>query len=72
MQDGNYFLPDTCIPGEQYYIKTKGLDSTTNVKSVIFVSYCPHPAEVIVRKDGKSIVIHRVFLLQENGKKLAE
>ena len=72
MQHGNYFQPDTCIPGKQYYIKTKGLDSTTKVKSVVFVGYCPHPAEVVVRKDGRSKVIHRVFLLQKNGNKLAE
>jgi len=72
MQHGNYFQPDTCIPGKQYYIKTKGLDSTAKVKSVVFVGYCPHPAEVVVRKDGRSKVIHRVFLLQKNGNKLAE
>jgi len=72
MHRENYFQPDICIPGKQYYIKTKGLDSTTKVKSVVFVGYCPHPAEVIVQKDGRSKVIHRVFLLQKNGNKLAE
>ena len=72
MHRENYFQPDTCIPGKQYYIKTKGLDSVTKVKSVVFVDYCPHPAEVIVRKDGRAKVIRRVFLLQKNGNKLAE
>ena len=67
-----YFQPDTCIPGKLYYIKTKGLNSSNKFKSVIFVGYCPHPAEVIVRKGGRSKVIHRVYLLQKNGKKLAE
>ena len=69
MNHENYFQPDTCIPGEQYYIKTKGHDLTTKVKRVIFVGYCPHPAEVVVRKDGRTKVIHRVYLLQKNGKK---
>jgi len=69
MHRENYFQPDSCIPGKLYYIKTKHLDSATKVKSVIFVSYCPHPAEVIVRKDGIIKVIHRVYLLQKNGKK---
>jgi hypothetical protein len=69
MEYENYFQPGTCIPGKHYYIKTKGLDSKTKVKSVVFVGYCPHPAEVIVRKDGRIKVIHRVYLLQKNGKK---
>jgi len=69
MQPVNYFHPDTCIPGKQYFIKTKGLDSTINIKSVIFVGYCPHPAEIIVRQDGRNKVIHRVYLLQRNGTK---
>jgi hypothetical protein len=69
MHHENYFQPDTCIPGKLYYIKVKYNGSTTNYESVKFVGYCPHPAEVIVRNDGKIKVIHRVYLLQKNGNK---
>ena len=69
MYHENFFQPDTCIPGKQYFIKTKGLDEKTKVQSVIFVAYCPHPAEIIVRKDGKIKVIHRKYMLQNNDKK---
>ena len=64
-----YFQPDTCIPGKLYYIKVNGIDSATIYKSVKFVGYCPHPAEVVIRKNGRNKVIHRVNLLQKNGRK---
>ena len=67
MQTENYFQPDTCIPGKQYYIKINGPDSTINFKSVKFIDYCPHPAEVIIREGSRMKVIHRVYLLQKNG-----
>lgn len=69
MQNEFYFQPDTCIPGKLYYVKVKDIDSTTNYMSVKFVGYCPHPAEVIVRKGDRIKVIHRVYLLQKNAKK---
>ena len=68
MYHENYFQPDTCIPGKEYYIKTRGLDAKNKIQSVIFVAYCPHPAEVMVRSDGKNKVIHRVYMLQKNGR----
>jgi len=68
MYHENYFQPDTCIPGKEYYIKTIGLDAKIKVQSVVFVAYCPHPAEVIVRNDGKNKVIRRVYMLQKNSR----
>ena len=65
----SYFQPDTCIPGKQYYIKITDQDSTIRFKSVKFINYCPHPAEVIVREGSRTKVIHRVYLLQKNGRK---
>jgi len=65
----SYFQPDTCIPGKQYYIKITDQDSTIRFKGVKFINYCPHPAEVIVREGSRTKVIHRVYLLQKNGRK---
>ena len=68
MQTENYFQPDSCIPGKVYFIKTKYSDSTSEYKSVRFVGYCPHPAEVIIREGSRNKVIHRIYLLEKNGK----
>ena len=67
MQPENYFQPDTCIPGKQYYIKIKDPGSISKYQNVWFVDYCPHPAEVIIREGSRTKVIHRVYLLQKNG-----
>lgn len=69
MQTENYFQPDTCIPGKVYFVKIENTDSTSNYLSVKFVSYCPHPAEVIIRDGDRTKVIHRIYLLQKNGNK---
>ncbi len=69
MKQSSYYQPDTCIPGKQYYIKTKGPGSATQYKGVKFISYRPHPAEVLIREDNITRVIHRIYLLQKNGRK---
>ena len=69
MQPESYFQPDTCIPGKQYYIKIADPDSKIRFMSVKFINYCPHPAEIIVRIGNRTKVIHRVYLLQKNGRK---
>lgn len=63
-----YFQPETCIPGKQYFIKNSSNGSVKEFMSVKFVDYCPHPAEVIILINGKNQVIHRIYLLQKNGR----
>lgn len=69
MHTENYFQPDTCIPGKEYYIKIKDPDMTSKYKSVRFIGYCPHPAEIIIRDGIRTKVIHRIYLLQKNGRR---
>ena len=69
MQPENYIQPDTCIPGEVYFIKTEDPDLKPKFIGVKFIDYCPHPAEVIVREGGRIKVIHRIYLLQKNSRK---
>lgn len=68
MEGKVYFQPETCVPGELYYIKVKENGSRTKYHSVKFIGYCPHPAEVIVRNNGRTKVVHRIYLYQKNGK----
>jgi hypothetical protein len=69
MQYENYFQPDTLIQGKLYYVKTTDSDLPINFLPVKFVDYRPHPAEVLVWEGSRTKVIHRVNLLQKNGRK---
>ncbi len=69
MDPENYVQPDTCILGKVYFIKTEDIDSTSKFRGVKFIGYRPHPAEVIVREGSGRKVIHRIYLLQKNGRK---
>ena len=68
MQYENYFQPDTLIQGKLYYVKTTYSDLPIELLPVMFVDYRPHPAEVLVREGSRTKVIHRVNLLQKNGR----
>lgn len=69
MEYGNYFQPDTLIPGKIYYIKTTCPDTPSKLLPVNFIDYRPHPAEVLVQDGSGAKVIHRVLLFQKNGRK---
>ena len=63
-----YSQPETCVPGEQYYLLIKKPDLSTVFRKVKFIGYRPHPAEVLVEDRNIKKVIHRVNLFQKNGK----
>lgn len=64
MRYDKYSQPDTCVPGKQYYVKRKINDSNLDFVRVKFISYCPHPAEVVVQEGCRNMVIHRMNLYQ--------
>jgi hypothetical protein len=68
MHQEGYYQPDSCIPGMTYYIKDNQSGALNRFKRVMFVDYCPHPAEVLVRDGSKTKTIHRIYLFQKNGK----
>jgi len=67
MEQNGYYQPVTCIPGERYYMKNDKQKTPTQYKRVEFISYRPHPAEVVIREGKKPRVIHRAYLFQKNG-----
>jgi len=69
MRHDEYFQPDTCIPGKQYFIKTDDGKSTIRFLRVKFIEYRPHPAEVIIHDGSRIKVVHRKNLFQKNGRK---
>jgi hypothetical protein len=72
MEDNYYFQPETCVLGKHYYLMSKEPDSSTVFRKVIFIGYCPHPAEVLVKDGDKRKVIHRVYLFQKNNQEIEQ
>ncbi len=63
-----YNQPETCVPGEQYYLLIKRPDLSKEFRKVKFIGYRPHPAEVLIEDRNIKKVIHRINLFQKNGK----
>ena len=62
MEQDKYIQPDSCEMDRSYYIKTNGKGSESSYQEVRFLSYRPHPAEVLIHDGEKPRVIHRCIL----------
>ena len=62
MGQEKYIQPDRCEIDRSYYIKLNGEGSEASYQAVRFVSYRPHPAEILIHDGEKSRVIHRRIL----------
>ena len=60
-QEG-YFQPESCELDKKYYIKTNANGIGEVYQQVRFLSYRPHPAEVLIQDGDKIRVIHRSIL----------
>lgn len=69
MDDARYQRPESCRQGNDYYLKVGEDLNSVRYKKVKFLSYSPHPAEVLISEEGIPRVIHRIDLYQRrNGK----
>lgn len=64
MAQGRFIQPDSCEIDKQYYLRSNGNGSGVLYKEVRFLSYRPHPAEVLIHDGVKPRVIHRCFLFE--------
>ena len=62
MGQERYFQPESCEIDKNYYIKTNGNGMGVVYQQVRFLSYRPHPAEVLIHDGDKIRVIHRSIL----------
>ena len=71
MNQDHYRQPKSCQADGIYYLKISGSNGKAEYKKVRFLSYRPHPAEVLVHDGQRPRVIHRRFLfikVSGNGK----
>ncbi|MCJ7734511.1 MAG: hypothetical protein MUP11_08175 [Anaerolineales bacterium] len=69
MDDTRYQRPESCQQGKDYYFRIAEDLRSVRYKKVKFLSYRPHPAEVLISKEGIPRKIHRIDLYQRrNGK----
>jgi hypothetical protein len=59
MINNSFYRPERCRVGEEYYIVEKRNSPNVEYKPVEFVSYRPHPGELLIREDGVARVIYR-------------
>ncbi len=59
--------PDQLHPGRGYLYQTRDDGGNQAAVRVVFVGYRPNPGEVLVRLDGKTIIVSRRKLFSENG-----
>jgi len=67
MKRAGYMQPDSCEVGGDYFFKTNGKIAGAEYRKVKFLSYLPHPAEVLVHDGEKCRIIHRRFLYTERN-----
>jgi len=62
MEGKNYYQPESCRFGGEYFIKEDSPDADSAYTRVEFISYRPHPGEVVVKQGETLLVVHRTFL----------
>ena len=67
MEQDKYIQPDSCEMNRSYYVKTNGRGSGASYQKVRFLSYRPHPAEVLIHDGEKARVIHRCILYEKGS-----
>jgi hypothetical protein len=59
MNKNGFYRPERCQTGEEYFIMKEKNSTKVEYKHVEFVSYRPHPGELVIREDGVARVIYR-------------
>ena len=67
MEARNFYQPESCQLGGIYFIKEDSPDPNSNYTRVEFISYRPHPGEVVVKQGEMLKVVHRTFLYACRG-----
>jgi hypothetical protein len=68
MSQERFAQPVSCERNESYYLKVIGNGNEQNYIKVHFVSYRPHPAEVLIHDGFRIRMVHRALLyVKENG-----
>ena len=62
MNESGYYQPENCRLGEIYFIQEKKNSTEKSFKEVEFLSYRPHPGELVIKEDGVARIIHRRLL----------
>ena len=59
MNKNGFYRPESCRKEEKYYIEDDENSKDVEYKPVEFVSYRPHPGELLIRENGVARVIYR-------------
>ena len=59
MNKNGFYRPESCREGEEHFIMKEKDSTKVEYKHVEFVSYRPHPGELVTREDGVARVIYR-------------
>jgi hypothetical protein len=62
MKEYHYCRPKSYYKGSIYFIREVDQNGQISYKPVKFIGYRPHPGELIIRNNSKTIVIHRRWL----------
>ena len=62
MENNGYCSPESYQVGEVYFIRDKSASTDDKYIPVKFLSYRPHPAELVIKEKGLARVIHRRLL----------
>ena len=62
-----YIQPTSCIKDKCYYLKTGRNDRGPIYQEVRFVSYRPHPAEILVDDGNQIRMVHRSLLFTKRS-----
>ena len=66
MGGNGYYLPGSYNLGEDYFIKVNNNNGQAEFNVVVFVSYRPHPGEVIVRDENRTRMVYRSDLFSHS------
>ena len=71
MNANRYQRPEKYRTGELYFIQEKKSSVECSFMEVEFLSYRPHPGELVIKENGVARVIHRRLLFSRvsNGQK---
>ncbi len=65
MSQSIFVRPEHCLEGESYYLRTRRSGAGDRYRQVRFISYRPHPAEVVVNDGEGPRVVHRLDVFQD-------
>ncbi len=59
MEKNGYYKPESCRSGTEYYLKIKSSNGFSKFERVVFLSYRPHPGEILIRDGNRSRMAYR-------------